>query len=112
MFPKNKRLEDRAFLDRVAKQRCCICNKWPSDPSHIRTKGSGGPDVEWNVAPHCRLHHTEWGGSWSRFCKRYPSFMRWLTSRGWYVEGGKLHHPGLERGPAVGQESSEKLQVP
>lgn len=114
MFPKPKRLVDRALLDRVARQRCCICMAWPCDPSHVRGRGAGGPDTPWNVVPHCRTHHNEWGSmGYPKFVKHYPKFKSYLERLGWtYGELEGLSHPGLERGSAVGEEPADGLQVP
>lgn len=113
MFPKPQRLQNHVLLDQVRRQFCCICYKWPSDPSHIRSRGAGGPDTPWNVAPHCRQHHTEWHKmGWGLFCFKYPKFKQWLERNGWYFDGDKLRHAGLERGATVGQEPGEGLQIP
>src|SRR2546430_883261 len=95
-FPKTHRLIDPDVLLQVRTQPCCICGRRPSDASHIRTRGSGGPDTLWNVFPKCREHHTEWGKmGWSLFLKRYPIFQWRLQMAGWTWEDQKLWHPGL-----------------
>lgn len=60
MFPKPKRHQDSKLLEIVRNQKCTVCQKWPSDPHHITSRGAGGGDTGDNVIPLCRKHHTEW----------------------------------------------------
>lgn len=98
-YPKSVRTSDRGLLDSYHGQRCSVCGKSPpSDPSHIRSRGSGGPDEKWNLMPMCRIHHTEWHKIGSiTFMKKYPGFAWSLMAKGWRVEQGKLWHPNLAR---------------
>lgn len=98
MLPKPKRIVDQDVLETVRGLPCCVCGRMGVDPSHIRTRGSGGPDTPWNVVPHCRLHHTEWGQSWSKFLRKYPPMAFMLRKMGWEWADGKLWHPGLSSG--------------
>jgi len=60
-FPKPIREKNKTILDKVKEMNCCICGSMPpSDPHHILSRGSGGPDTLKNLAPLCRQHHTEW----------------------------------------------------
>lgn len=91
MFQKKKRIVDKKLLKEISKLPCVICGSPESDPSHIKTVGSGGDDVEWNVFPKCRAHHTEWGTGISKFLKKYPAFKTQLLLKGWEInEHGKL----------------------
>ena len=94
-FPKNKREINPELLKKLKLDRCWVCNSRPVDPSHIKSRGSGGPDTEWNVVPKCRMHHTEWGWSWSKFLKKYPAFALRLRLLGWSWDSGRLDHPKL-----------------
>jgi hypothetical protein len=38
---------------------CEICGKPRDDTHHIKTKGSGGKDLEINYISLCRMHHME-----------------------------------------------------
>lgn len=103
-FPKPSRKKDRDLLDQVKQLRCCICGMRPGslynpiDPSHIKTRGSGGPDEKWNVVPHCRLHHREWEDTAHHdFLFKYPAMRVLLIGLGWDISGGRLWHPELER---------------
>ena len=96
MLSKNIRITNRELLDFIATQPCIVCNRpGPSDPSHIKTQGSGGPDTWWNVVPKCRLHHVEWGQSRNLFRDRYPEFDHYLICIGWIQLGHNLIHPLL-----------------
>jgi hypothetical protein len=108
-FPKSKRVEDRELLDRIKQQPCAACGELsngpnskfnPVDPSHILTRGSGSPDLDWNVVPMCRRCHGEWGKSWQLFIEANPVFWTELRRRGWrqVITLGKrqLWHPQLE----------------
>lgn len=87
--PKPKRKTDEALLERVREQPCAACGApAPSDPSHIISRGAGGPDTAWNVAPHCRQCHTQWHAMGPmRFVGKHPQFRRWLENQGWDVDG-------------------------
>lgn len=90
---KPQRIENRELLDYIKSMPCCIGEGCLGvvDPSHIRTVGARGDDVWWNVVPHCRKHHTEWGQlGWSKFFKRYPHFQGLLEYMGWEIFNGKL----------------------
>lgn len=94
MFPKSKRKTDRAYLDYIKTLPCVICGRRPTDPSHIRTRKSGGSDLPHNVFPKCRKHHVEFGqiGN-TRFLEKYPEFAIRLKNVGWILlSTGKLFH--------------------
>lgn len=120
MFPKQFRVEDEKVLEKVRGQGCCVCGRHPVDASHIKTKGSGGPDTDWNVVAHCRAHHQEWGVSWSRFLRRNPQMAVVLTRLGWTWNDGKLWNPklyvapeaiikGFDEATPISQEKVEKV---
>jgi len=66
---------------------CVICGARPSDPDHIRSKGSGGHDEPSNLAPLCRWHHTErhYVGV-ATLAHRYPKYKAFIESLGWEVK--------------------------
>lgn len=103
---KQKRVKDRDLLDEIKKRPCIVCgthgsDRNPIDPSHIRSRGAGGPDEEWNVVPKCRSCHIAWGRLGANtFCDRNPRFKAHLESLGWYWNGPRMSHPKLERGRA------------
>lgn len=94
MLPKQVRLEDEKVLEKVRGMGCCVCGKHPVDASHIKSRGSGGPDAEWNVVAHCRAHHSEWHTrGWKDFIRKYPQMSIKLTVLGWKWNGLDLWHP-------------------
>lgn len=98
MNKKPKRLEDKRLIEMVRQMPCCICGAPPpSDPSHIRSRGSGGPDTAYNVLPKCHRHHVEWHQYGpSKFFKEYPQFAELLIEYGWSIfEGVSPWHPKL-----------------
>lgn len=101
---KPARTKDPELLRLIKGKPCCVCGDPgsvlnPIDPSHIRSRGAGGPDEDWNVTPMCRRDHMSWGllGA-NRFCDRNPKFKAYLESLGWEWFGPKLTHPKLQGG--------------
>lgn len=86
--PKPQRKTDEALLERVRSQPCAACGSpAPSDASHLISRGAGGPDSRWNVAPHCRECHSLWHQLGPmRFVRKRPRFQRWLEEHGWDVD--------------------------
>jgi 5-methylcytosine-specific restriction endonuclease McrA len=97
MFPKSVRLIDEAVLEKRRRELCWVCGDPESQASHIKTRGSGGPDTIWNVVAHCQRCHNEWGSSWVKFLKKHRTFAFRLKLLGWDWSSGRLKHPGLEK---------------
>lgn len=62
MLSKNKRIVDKKAMLKVkcwAKGKCEYCNSYVPfiDPHHIKTRGSGGHDIEENLIGVCRKCH-------------------------------------------------------
>lgn len=90
-FEKPRRKVNHELIEFYRNRRCDICAaKPPSDPAHIKTRGSGGPDDHWNLMSLCRIHHTEQGkiGFW-KMCQKYPFFHQFLAGKGWVFNGEK-----------------------
>lgn len=86
MVPKKKRIKNKELLRKVKSEPCRICGQ-PSDPAHVRSRGSGGDDVDWNLVSLCRLHHQEHGQiGWTKFFGRYPRFEIEMMNKGWRLE--------------------------
>jgi 5-methylcytosine-specific restriction endonuclease McrA len=87
-IPKPQRKVDSELLDTVRQQNCSACHApAPSDPSHLISRGAGGPDADWNVAPHCRICHSKWHSMGPiRFVRLHPVFRRWLEDHGWEID--------------------------
>lgn len=94
--PKKKRQADEELLVQIRNRCCVVCLGRPVDASHIRSRGAGGPDKEFNVVAKCRRHHVEWHQyGWQKFCELYPKFEHLLNEMGWKVIAGKLWHESL-----------------
>lgn len=108
-FPKPKRITNQKVLQQRKSEPCWVCGMEPADASHIKTQGSGGPDTLWNVVAKCRLHHIEWGLSWSRFVFKYPKFAMKLKELGWDWSEGKLKNALLDQvdAPSSPNETSK-----
>lgn len=63
---------------------CLVCNRSPVDRCHIKTRGSGGSNDDWNLVTMCRVHHTESHQlGWFRFAEKYPIVGKELRRKGW-----------------------------
>lgn len=93
---KPERLVDDEALALVRGTPCIICRR-ASDACHVKSKGSGGPDVHWNLVALCRQHHSEQHSvGILSFAKKYPQFLFCLALKGWRMEHGRLWHGLLE----------------
>lgn len=87
MFWKKRRLNDESALERARMLPCVRCGKPPpNDPAHIKSKGSGGDDIDDNLLPLCRECHRyqHWIG-WPRFAVTHQNVYDALLDRGWEV---------------------------
>jgi hypothetical protein len=77
---------------------CIICGI-KADKAHIRSKGAGGPDDEWNILFLCRAHHiVQHAYGWRKFRAQFPAVDSILKSRGWYFDDfGKHWHDSLNK---------------
>jgi 5-methylcytosine-specific restriction endonuclease McrA len=81
---------------KIRSQRCLVCSSKNVDVAHVRTRGAGGPDEEFNLMPLCREHHTEQHKiGIITFMRRYPSVAAYLSTAGWTIENGKLWNDKL-----------------
>lgn len=86
MNPKPSTKADDNVLQLYRHQPCIICGH-PSDPCHIKSRGSGGADEHWNLVALCRGHHIEQHKSgWFVFCQRNPRVGYELDQKGWRFE--------------------------
>lgn len=84
-YSKSNRVKNPKLLEAVRKQPCLICKKIGScDPHHIKSVGSGGSDVEDNLIPLCREHHTDIHKlGLNRMAAKFSSLSIWLSKNGW-----------------------------
>jgi hypothetical protein len=68
-----------------------VCNRYPIDRAHIRTRAVGGTDT----MPLCRKHHTEQHTNGIvTFCEKNPPVLEYVKSLGYYVDGRRLRKDG------------------
>lgn len=79
-FPKPQRIIDEEVLDWARGRPCEVCGSAPpSDPAHIQTRKSGGPDTKDNVWSLCREHHTMQGTIGIKsFSERFGLELTWV----------------------------------
>lgn len=87
---KLKRIRNSALLKQMRLVPCIVCKRTPSDPDHVKTKGSGGPDEIWNLMSLCRRCHTEKHKiGLVTFSNKHESVMNWLLDHGWSLICGR-----------------------
>lgn len=77
----------------IRSMKCLVCGNHKVDVHHIKTRGSGGSDELHNLAPLCRIHHSEIHqlGTVS-FSQKYLGVSTYLLDNGWELVNGKLLH--------------------
>lgn len=86
-IPKPSTKRDRRLMESLRGRLCVVCGKSnQTTGSHLRSKGSGGPDTEWNVVPMCFYCHREWeDGGLQCFLSKHHRFEDYLEELGWEV---------------------------
>lgn len=88
---KQQRIINREFLDTYHHKGCKVCGRIGSDPAHIKSRGAGGDDVEWNLMPLCRAHHQEQHKvGWFMLSMKYVEIKFALGDLGWGFINCKL----------------------
>ena len=84
---KTKRIVDLPLLESIRKNsRCVVCGDRYPDPHHVKSKKSGGDDVQENLMPLCRLHHTEVHKiGLNKFTDKYTKARNWLLSNDYEI---------------------------
>ena len=88
MFSKKYRIQDTKLMDFVRMQPCVISGApGPNDPSHVKSRGSHGDDVEWNICPLAHKYHQELHKIGAvTFANKYPRYRQWLLDNGWQFD--------------------------
>lgn len=62
---------------------CIICGL-SGERHHVKSRGSGGTDDDWNIMYLCRKHHTEFHliGS-TTFVNKYAQAYKWMFDNKW-----------------------------
>jgi len=78
---------------------CVACGEAGTDLHHVKTRGSGGPDEDWNLVRLCRNCHTELHHRGQvRLFKNNLRFESALREKGWELdERGKLWNERLRK---------------
>lgn len=67
-------------------RRCLVCQRANPDRAHVKTRGSGGGDQEWNIMDLCRVHHTEQHKiGIITFAEKYKTVKGYLEKSGWEI---------------------------
>ena len=84
-FPKDVRLISTMALDLARQQPCIVCGQ-RADPHHLKTRASGGHDVDYNLMPLCREHHAEIHKLGNiRTAEKYEQVKNWLIKHDWSI---------------------------
>jgi ubiquitin C-terminal hydrolase len=68
------------------KQRCEACGERDPDKHHIKSRGAGGSDDEFNILYLCRHCHTEIHAIGPKnFCDKFPHIEVLLEDRGYVL---------------------------
>ena len=85
MLEKPKRYVSEENLQLIRDRPCSVCyDPPPSDPEHIKTKGSGGGDELFNLVSLCRLDHIKVHKiGLIKLANENKSLKKELESKGW-----------------------------
>ena len=65
---------------------CIVCKSKTTDRCHIKSRGSGGSDDEWNIFFACRFHHVQQHGiGVVAFVELYPEVKKEFEKKGWEI---------------------------
>lgn len=102
MFPKPVHKPKKRRVRLRPKGTVCLINSpgcgGQIDWCHIRSKGAGGPDEDWNLFQACRFHHRmQHAYAFDWMFRAFPHFWEHIKSMGWEWDQktGKLWHPYL-----------------
>lgn len=97
---KVPREPDAKLLANVRSQKCVCCmgrgrtQTTPTEVDHIKTRGSGGGNQPWNLAPVCVEHHrARHNTGITTFINREPGYRAWMIIMGWEFDGRRWNPP-------------------
>ncbi len=84
---KQKRIVDDKLCASYRFMPCLVCrDTFGIVGHHIKSKGSGGHDIDENLMPLCVAHHSEVHNiGLVSFSKRYAKVRVFLKGMGWYL---------------------------
>lgn len=82
---KKKRIENKILIESYRRFPCEVCgNRENVVAHHVRSKGSGGHDIECNLIPLCfNCHRSIHDMPTSKFAQEHYPFLNWLNLNGW-----------------------------
>lgn len=83
---KRKRIVNKQLCDEIRKRPCCNCgSSGIIDIHHLKTRGSWGDDLEFNLVPLDRKCHVDLHKKGTnRFVELNPAFQVYIMDKGWY----------------------------
>lgn len=84
----------------TTKEPCVVCLRTPACLHHIKTRGSGGTDDDWNLMPLCLGHHNRVHAIGLRpFATHNSGAYNFLIKHGWEFDDifNKWRHYGEEK---------------
>lgn len=78
---------------------CVVCGDVATEVHHVKTRGAGGGDEDWNLLPICRRCHVDIhkAGLYT-FSRRHRRVFEWLIKKGWECINGKWVHSNKVQG--------------
>lgn len=93
LFPKGYRIENTKALEECKLKPCLVCGRGEADPHHLKSRGAGGDDVEWNLIPLCRNCHTAIHKmGLTTFAKTQSVVKEFLVKNGWELLNDQWRH--------------------
>lgn len=89
----------------------CVATGEPNaDWHHVKTRGSGGTEDEWNKMPLSRLKHSEVHHiGLTRFADKYPRVKEWLVTHGWSVDPVLLRWTHVKKPRGFREEKNDEI---
>lgn len=88
---KQKRIVNKKLIEEVKRKNCQACYMEPPvDAHHVKSKKTGGHDIEQNLMPLCRRCHTTVHTKGLTFMSSINEPVeKWLERNGWEKQDGK-----------------------
>lgn len=83
-------MKNQEVLDKFRGKPCLVCSS-PGEPDHIKSRGAGGTNEEFNLWSLCRSCHTKRHNlGFITFVSRHRVLQLELVKKGWVLGGSKL----------------------
>ena len=79
------RIVDKTLVNSYRNEPCIVCGASLNTVAHhVKTKKSGGHDIEMNLVPVCFEHHREWHDKGNTFmADKYKTVSVWFNVNNW-----------------------------